>query len=109
MAKAMVAAKKKDEKHRNLLDLPIEEWELLDEDDKADRVDDLYSKVSKAKKKAKRQKELRASRKFKDDLNQKLRDVRAGLTKEAKKEASRKRKLQPGRMKQKRKPKRKLQ
>jgi hypothetical protein len=175
-AKAMVAAKKKDEKHRNLLDLPIEEWELLDEDDKADQVKeakkaakeakkaaktafeslapeqqeeavelkkkekhaekyrklldlstgewelldeddkedlvDLYyaeKKRVRQKKQAKRQKELRASRKFKDDLNQKLRDERASLTKEAKKEASRKRKLQPARMKQKRKQKRKLQ
>jgi hypothetical protein len=41
---------------------------------------------------AKRQKERRASRKFKDDRNLKDRDVRAGLTKEAKKEASLKRK-----------------
>ena len=48
--------------------------------------------------KAKRQKELRASQKFKDDSNQKRRDVRAGLTKEAKKEASRKRKLQPSQL-----------
>ena len=89
-----------------MLDLPIEEWELLDEDGKADLVDLYYvekkaaaDKVSKAK----RQKELRASQKFKDDNNQKRRDVRAGLTKEAKKEASRKRKLAPSYSKKKRK------
>ena len=29
-AKAKVAAKKKDEKHRNLLELPTDEWESLD-------------------------------------------------------------------------------
>jgi hypothetical protein len=40
---------------------------------------------------------------FKDDSNQKRRDVRAGLTKEAKKEASRKRKLAPSYSKKKRK------
>ena len=55
----MVAAKKKDEKHRNLLDLPTEEWELLDEDVKADRVDFYYEEEEKEAMWVKEEKERR--------------------------------------------------
>jgi hypothetical protein len=46
----MAKAKVKDEKHRILLDLTTEEWELLDEDDKAERVDLYYVEKKKANK-----------------------------------------------------------
>jgi hypothetical protein len=52
-----VAAKKKDEKHRNLLDLPTEEWELLDEDAKADRVDFYYEEKKREREEKKRERE----------------------------------------------------
>jgi hypothetical protein len=64
------AAKKmvKDEKHRNLLDLSTGEWELLDEDGKADRVELYYVEKKKEKRAAK-------SKKQKDEKHRNLLDL----------------------------------
>jgi hypothetical protein len=48
----------KDEKHRNLLDLSTGEWELLDEDGKADRLDLYYVEKKKKEKHAKKYRKL---------------------------------------------------
>jgi hypothetical protein len=57
-ATAMVAAMKKDEKHRRLLDLPTEEWRgSLDEDVKADRVDFYYEEKKRKREEKKRKRD----------------------------------------------------
>jgi hypothetical protein len=63
-AKAMMAAKKKDEKHRNLLNLPIGAWELLDEDAKADRVDFYYQQKKREREEKKRKRDEKEAEVF---------------------------------------------
>jgi hypothetical protein len=79
---SLLHTKIKDNKHRNLLDLSTGEWELLDEDGKADRLD-LYYVEKEAKEEAKKE-----ATEAKKEVKKEAKEAK----KEAKKEAEKKRK-----------------
>jgi hypothetical protein len=85
-AKAMVAAKKKGEKQRNLLDLPLEVWELLDEDAKADLVDLYYAEKKRERGEKKKKREREEAKKAAKEAK-KAAEVAKKAAKEAKKAA----------------------